>query len=851
MTKFRTIPVSPFTNGSLSDPQYWQTKTARSASTLPTGPQIFWGIPFDFSATEKNLIVFSGKSGVSIPVNQTGSHLVFAHFCDERASTTVAGQSSDYLNPVVTAPGEHLADYVLSFEDGSEHRQQIRRRFEINQVQTRMQSGFTSRQHHGLSTLPFRGPYPDNGWGRWQTGVMVGEPPSSGRTPAKDDRESRSNPIGAWTIFAMEIPDLSKSIVSVSIEPTGASVIAIGAITMFDGKQHPLRHEPLETIAINADQKSADEIQTEVDLGVIARQKEVPNFNHKDWLANPVKGWGESINTIGGTTMIDIAASKSATLSVNGSDIDAGELLETGQASSQDGKITTRVLTSQRTWVHGKIIDSSTGKPTPARVHFRSPDGRYFPPYGHTHEVNDNWFEDYGADLLLGDTQYAYVDGTFQGELPVGDVFVEVAKGFEFEPVRQKLHIKPGQRDLEIPIERNSNLRQSGWITADTHTHFLTPETAHLEAGAEDINIINLLAAQWGDLYTNVGDLTGELSGSSSDETIVWVGTENRQHFMGHISLMGATGSPIFPMSTSGPTEGYIGDPTVRAMSEWADEAHNKGGLAIVPHFPFPHSEVIAEVVLGKVDGLEIRDFHEPTMDTFAVHEWYRLLNCGYRVPAVGGTDKMSAGMPVGGVRTYAYIGEHDLSYDSWSDAVRSGRTYTTSGPLMNFAIEGLHPGDELNLPESGGNVNVIASASCAAPINKLQIVFNGQVIAEESSVKGEKLLVINQQVNITGSGWIAARAVSDLVAWHVWPVNFAAHTSPIYIKAGDANVFDVALGEYLITTMQGGVDWLDTLATRSDDERQKNIRKVFTDAIGQVKKKIPHKHGNGPVHSH
>ena len=851
MPKFRTIPISPFTNASLSDAQYWQTKTARSASNLPTGSQVFWGIPFDFSTTEKNLIVLSGKTSTAIPLNHKGSHLVFAHFCDERASTTVAGQSSDYLNPVVTAPGEHVADYILSFEDGSEHRQEIRRRFEINQVQTRMQSGFTSRQHHGLTTIPFRGPYPDNGWGRWQTGVMVGEPPSSGRTPAQDDRESRSNPIGAWTIFAMEIPDLSKTIISVNIEPTGATTIAIGAITVFEGKQHPLRHEPLETIAINADEKSADAIQTEVDLGVIARQQDIANFNHKDWLENPVKGWGESLGTTDGTTTIDIAASKSATLSVNGSDIDAGELLETGQASSQDGKVTTRVLTSQRTWVHGKIIDSSSGKPTPARIHFRSPDGRYFPPYGHTHEVNDNWFEDYGADLLLGDTQYAYVDGTFQGELPVGDVFVEVAKGFEFEPVRQKLRIKPGQRDLEIPIERNSNLRQSGWVTADTHTHFLTPETAHLEAGAEDINIINLLAAQWGDLYTNVGDLTGKLSGSSSDETIVWVGTENRQHFMGHISLMGATGSPIFPMSTSGPTEGYIGDPTVRAMSEWADEAHDKGGLAIVPHFPFPHSEVIAEVVLGKVDGLEIRDFHEPTMDTFAVHEWYRLLNCGYRVPAVGGTDKMSAGMPVGGVRTYAYIGERDLSYDSWSDAVRSGRTYTTSGPLMDFAIEGLHPGDELNLPESGGRVNVIASASCSAPINKLQIVFNGQVIAEESSVQGEKLLAINQQVNIPGSGWIAARAVSDLVAWHVWPVNFAAHTSPVYVKAGNANVFDVALGEYLITTMQGGVDWLDTLATRGDDERQKNIRKVFTDAIGKVKKKIPHKHGNGPVHSH
>ncbi|GIT17839.1 MAG: hypothetical protein CM1200mP39_06450 [Dehalococcoidia bacterium] len=52
-----------------------------------------------------------------------------------------------------------------------------------------------------------------------------------------------------------------------------ATTIAIGAITVFEGKQHPLRHEPLETIAINAKEKSADKIQTEVDLGVIARQQ--------------------------------------------------------------------------------------------------------------------------------------------------------------------------------------------------------------------------------------------------------------------------------------------------------------------------------------------------------------------------------------------------------------------------------------------------------------------------------------------------------------------------------------------------------------------------------------------------
>ncbi len=818
------------------------------------GKQTFWGVPFEIAGScsvENRLVVLDGRTSVVIQVESSGSHLTFAHFCDENASTTVAGQSSDYLNPVVTARGEHIADYVVVYKDGTEHRQSIRRRFEINQIQTRMQSGFSSRQHQAINSLPKREPYPDNAWGRWQTGVMVGDPPISGRTPASADKAGRSNPPSSWTIYALELPDTTKRIASLRIESTGAAAFAIGGITMFRGKENPLRHEPLETLQIDSKGKSVDDIELLVDLGVIARQQDIQNFDSEAWLASPVRGWGEFDDSPTTVASVDLTASVDATLTVDGSEIDVRQLLNEGEAISENGEASARVLTSERTWVHGKIIDSSTGKPTAARVHFRSPDGRYFPPYGHTHEVNDNWFEDYGADLLLGDTPYAYIDGTFQGELPVGDVYVEISKGFEFEPIRRKINITSGQRELEISIDRNSNLRKSGWITADTHTHFLTPETAHLEAAAEDINVINLLSAQWGDLYTNVGDLTGKVSGSSSEETIVWVGSENRQHFMGHISLMGATGSPIFPMSTSGPTEGYIGDPTVRAMSEWADEAHEKGGLVIVPHFPFPHSEVIAEVVLGKVDGLEIRDFHVSSMDTFAVHEWYRLMSCGYRVPAVGGTDKMSAGMPVGGVRTYAYIGDRELSHDSWSDAIRAGRTYTTSGPLMDFTVEGLRPGDELNLPESGGSVQVTATATCAMPINKLEIVFNGKVIAQAVSKEGNKILAIDEKLDLSGSGWIVARAVSDHVAWHVWPVNFAAHTSAVYVKAGTTKVFDAALGEYLITTMQGGVEWLDTLATRADAVRSATIRKVFSDAIESVEKKMPHTHADGTTHTH
>src|SRR5207247_1747455 len=175
-------------------------------------------------------------------------------------------------------------------------------------------------------------------------------------------------------------------------------------------------------------------------------------------------------------------------------------------------------------------------------------EGRYLPPYGHRTEINDAWFQDYGADVKLMDTPFAYVDGTFQVELPVGEVYLEMTKGFEYLAVRKKLKLERTQRDLKLEIVRHADSRSRGWVTADTHVHFLSPSTAVLEGQAEGLSLINLLAAQWGDLFTNVGDFfQGPLS-SRDGETIVWPGTENRQHILGHLGLLGGHGAPVYPM---------------------------------------------------------------------------------------------------------------------------------------------------------------------------------------------------------------------------------------------------------------------------------------------------------------
>ena len=137
-----------------------------------------------------------------------------------------------------------------------------------------------------------------------------------------------------------------------------------------------------------------------------------------------------------------------------------------------------------------------------------------------------------------------YIPGETQINLPLGKVYVEISKGFEIRPIRKVFEITPGQDEILIEVEKVLDWREKGWVTADTHVHFLSPTTALLEGAAEGVNVINLLASQWGELMTNVGDFDGQTTWGSKEaggdgEYLVRVGTENRQHVLGHISLLG------------------------------------------------------------------------------------------------------------------------------------------------------------------------------------------------------------------------------------------------------------------------------------------------------------------------
>jgi hypothetical protein len=431
----------------------------------------------------------------------------------------------------------------------------------------------------------------------------------------------------------------------------------------------------------------------------------------------------------------------------------------------------------------------------------------------------NTWHVDIGGDLRLGQISYAYIDGTCQGWLPRGKIIVDIARGFEYEPLRQIVEILPGQRELTFKLKRWTNMNEKRWFSGDTHVHFLGERGAHREAGGEDLNVVNLLASQWGHLFTNTEDFIGRPTASDDGKTIVYCTQENRQHLLGHLTLLGLK-TQVAPWCTDGPGEAEIGGNLETTLSHWADACHEQGGTVIIPHLPNPNAEPATLIATGRADAIEML-VHTPYMHT----EYYRYLNCGYKLPLVGGTDKMSSEVAVGHCRTYVQIpADEEFNYETWCANLRLGRTFLSSGPMLRFSVNGRPIGDELELPGNGGTVEVVAEAESIFPIHVLQIVQAGVVVASTEEKEGAKSLQLKATLKVDKHTWFAARCAGpkyDTLKHHdIWQRGIFAHTSPIYVAVGGPwHMFDAATVEYMLTLIDGSMQYIRHHSRRDSHE--------------------------------
>ena len=802
----------------------------------PRGDCVCWGIPF--KAGGRPVVLKDKPVSLKLPPTRA-PWLVLMHTSD---GAPMEWTDDGFLARPVRGRGrlnEHLADYVFVYADGSEDRVAIRRRHQVGMF-TRWwgENCFQCVPSHKPHTLMAgsRQVNANQAWGRLQTR----------HTPADAD------PLQSW-LWAWENPRPKTPLVALRLEPVAGTVL-VWAVSAGKTASHPLRWRTRRKALLSLPRAEKPDCdvdeqgllrQVQLDLGQVISATPRPLY--------PNDTWGRTYNNrvpemSGREVLVEYASHPDARFHLPGDRTVAVSRLEGAGRSGQ-----LKVVAPSEQKVTLRVIDKTSRRPVAVKLHVHGEAGEYLAPHDRHRIINTDWFQDYSVDFSHNGIHHCtYIPGETQIKLPLGRVYVEVSKGFEIRPVRKVVRVSKRTRQITIELEKVLPWREKSWVSADTHVHFLSTESARLEGAGEGVNIVNLLASQWGELMTNVGDFDGKTTHGSKEaggdgEYLVRVGTENRQHILGHISLLGYEGDLIGPMTTGGGDESAIGDAVECLMTEWAVRCKQQNGVVVIPHFPNPRAETAATIVSGNADGVEMTAWGDlyGGINPYSLSDWYRYLNCGCMTAAVGGTDKMSATTAVGTVRTYARIpSSRAFTYEAWKQAVRKANTFVTYGPLMEFDVEGRPPGSRIKMSSTGGTVDVTWElASVTVPMSRVELIVNGEI--RESRAVDPKQDAGHWSVKVDRSSWLAL-----LVRGHYRdkPEIIAAHSSPVMVEVKGSPFFAAADAVTILEQIEGALAYLDTVGTRAETAAYKRMRLALTAVHRDLHNRL---HRSGRYHEH
>lgn len=347
-----------------------------------------------------------------------------------------------------------------------------------------------------------------------------------------------------------------------------------------------------------------------------------------------------------------------------------------------------------------------------------------------------------------------------------------------------------------------------------------------LELRGEDLNVVNILVSKWGELITNAEHFIGAPSPLSDADHIVYVNEETRHHVLGHAVLLNLK-ELVYPLSWGGPDEGVHGGYDYPPMAHQADKTHQQGGFVSWAHFPWPVGEVAVDIALGKIDAIDIMTWGNAFRDgeRAPARTWYRFLNAGFDLPATAGTDKMFNSQVVGSVRTYVNV-EGEFGYEGWLDGIRAGRTFVTTGPMLTFTANEHGLGETIKATVND-SIAVRARVRSRIPVERIEVLQGGNVIATLENEAGRRDLVLETEVTVLSSTWLAARAYSsERLPYNNVPL--MAHTSPIYVEVDGKPRQSREDAAFLAGLTDQVIEWSRTEARFQDEAQRGEMIALF-----------------------
>lgn len=457
--------------------------------------------------------------------------------------------------------------------------------------------------------------------------------------------------------------------------------------------------------------------------------------------------------------------------------------------------------------VRVKTLDEN-GVPVPIRLYVIASDGKAYAPQGvpvYYYPLNPGALRE-GFFLTSGEDEFV---------APAGRLQLVGLKGVEYKIAETSTEVPAdGTATVTIRMERWTNWALRGWYTGENHYHlnyngsyYLKQKDSLQWLQAEDLNSANMIVANSeGGFIHDKEFFRGAVDPISKPNYVLYWSQEYRNsNPLGHMAFLNLK-KQVPPSFTSviGSVSSY--DYPLNTMAALA--AKQQGGFVTYVH---PISQPIGDVfdtmlgakeapltaALGAMDAIDILPYGPR-----AYEMWYRFLNAGFRIAPGAGTDVFTNWRGInsvpGGARQYVEVGG-PMEWGRWLDRYKEGRAFVTNAPLLSFQVNGKPAGSLIEIPKGQPyTAHLSVEVSSRVPVDLLELVQNGRVIASTSSTR------LDKEVQVDRSSWIAAR-VSGPPARGVPYGIPRAHSAPVFIHIGSEKVLVREDVELMIR-------WLDRL---------------------------------------
>jgi TolB protein len=439
--------------------------------------------------------------------------------------------------------------------------------------------------------------------------------------------------------------------------------------------------------------------------------------------------------------------------------------------------------TARPATIAGRVLDGETGATIPATIRIRASDGAILT----DHPSFQAGFRS---------------EGTFEKEVPAGETTIVVSRGFDYLPVQRRLTLAGNERRAEtFELRRRSPLRREGWYCGDNHDHMIHGERTILvsfpyvamAARAEGLDYL-AVAQDWNISKVSPEELERATRALSlPDFKLTWNLEAPKNYWRGDASHTLGHGWTVGMRGRTSDGRDAIAELLALSAMDYESEKptvpnfeiqaliHSLGGITTYSHparwwvgkwggqgiYPVEDNKFIsnmaAELPFDTVCGptYDAVDILMPPQEVKANQEalklWFLLLNHGYRIAAGGSSDatfdRPGGGVP-GKVRMYTHL-DGDVEMPLIAEAMKAGRSFVTSGPLLVLEIGGRTSGSMVTLPAPAQKGRIRAWAD---RLTRVDLIRNGVVVRTFDDAAGKSEFTADFDISETGPAWYIAR---------------------------------------------------------------------------------------------